>query len=309
MNERLTPTTAALLLVPPLLWAGNAVVGRMVTDLISPITLNFLRWLLAFFILLPLAIGVLKPASALWPHWRRYALLGLLGVGCYNTFQYLALKTSTPLNVTLVASSAPIFMMAIGRLFFGQSISLRQVLGAVLSIAGVLLVLGRGQWQVLAQLQLVPGDVYVLIATLAWSWYSWLLASPAGAQAKPADPPEIRGNWAWFLMAQMVFGLAWSGMFTAAEWALPGAHIVWGWPLVLTLAYVAICPAILAYRCYGLGVQRVGPTLAGFFTNLTPLFAALMSAAFLGELPHAYHLMAFVLIVGGIWVSSRKGSA
>ena len=65
-------------------------------------------------------------------------------------------------------------------------------------------------------------------------------------------------------------------------------------------------PAILAYRCWGLGVQRVGPTIAGFFTNLTPLFAALMSAAFLGEPPHLYHAIAFVLIVGGIMVSSRR---
>ena len=300
MNQRLTPTTAALLLVPPLLWAGNAVVGRMVTGLVPPIALNFLRWFVAFFLLLPFAWPVLQAASPLWPKWRRYALLGLLGVGCYNAFQYLALKTSTPINVTLVASSGPVFMLAVGRVFFKQAVSARQVGGAALSIAGVLLVLCRGDWTQLAQLRLVIGDVYILLATLAWAWYSWLLASPA-------DPAAIRGNWAFFLMAQMVFGLAWSGLFAGAEWALTDAHIVWGWPLVLTLAYVAVGPAILAYRCWGIGVQRVGPAVAAFFGNLTPLFAAVLSAAFLGELPHGYHAMAFALIVGGIWVSSRRG--
>jgi len=137
MNQRLTPATAALLMVPPLLWAGNAVVGRLVTDLVPPITLNFLRWTLAFVLLLPLAGWVLRRGSGLWRHWRRYALLGLLGVGCYNALQYLALKTSSPLNVTLVAGSTPVFMLGIGALFFGQRISARQLGGAVLSIVGV----------------------------------------------------------------------------------------------------------------------------------------------------------------------------
>jgi drug/metabolite transporter (DMT)-like permease len=298
MNQRLTPATAALLLVPPLLWAGNAVVGRMVTGLV----LNFLRWFVAFFLLLPFTWQVLKPAGPLWPNWRRYALLGLLGVGCYNAFQYLALKTSTPINVTLVASSGPVFMLAIGRLFFGQVVSLRQMAGAVLSIAGVLLVLSRGEWAQLAQFKLVVGDVYILLATLAWAWYSWLLTS----QASPADPPAIRGDWALFLMAQVVFGLGWSGLFAGTEWAVTDAHIVWGWPLAFTLLYVAVGPAILAYRCWGMGVQRVGPAVAAFFGNLTPLFAAVLSAAFLGELPRAYHALAFALIVGGILVSSRR---
>src|SRR5687767_11974726 len=169
MTERLSPSTAFLLTVPPLLWAGNAVVGRMVNTLVPPITLNFLRWGLAFVLLLPLAAWVLRRDSALWTHWRRYAVLGLLGVGCYNALQYLALKTSTPLNVTLVAASAPVFMLGIGALFFKQSISRRQLAGAVLSIAGVLVVLSRGDWQLLMQVRLVPGDLYVLLATAAWA--------------------------------------------------------------------------------------------------------------------------------------------
>lgn len=299
MNQRLTPATALLLLVPPLLWAGNAVVGRLVTGLVPPITLNFLRWALAFVILLPLAGSVLRRGSLLWPHWKRFAVLGLLGVGCYNALQYLALKTSTPLNVTLVAASTPVWMLGIGALFFKQKVARRQMLGALLSIAGVLLVLSRGEWAALAQVRLVIGDVYVLLATVAWAFYSWLLA-------RPDDPPELRDNWAAFLLAQIAFGLGWSGLFAGAEWSLTDAHILWGWPLAAALAYVAVAPAILAYRCWGLGVQRVGPNVAGFFANLTPLFAAVLSAAFLGELPHLYHAAAFALIVGGIVVSSRR---
>jgi drug/metabolite transporter (DMT)-like permease len=299
MNQRLTLATAAMLTAPPLLWAGNAVVGRLMAGHVPPITLNFLRWALAFLLLLPLAGYVMRRGSGLWPHWRRYALLGLLGVGCYNALQYLALKTSTPINVTLVASSMPVFMLALGALFFGQRIHGRQVAGALLSIAGVLVVLMRGEFAQLAQLRLVPGDFYILLATLSWAWYSWLLA-------RTTEPAAIRGHWAAFLMAQLVPGLAWSALFAAGEWAVGAEAIRWGWPLALALLYVAVGPAILAYRFWGTGVQRAGPSVAAFFSNLTPLFAALLSAAFLGEPPHLYHAAAFVLIVGGIVVSSRR---
>ena len=299
----LTPRTAALLLIPPLLWAGNAIVGRLVHELIPPLTLNFLRWVLAFALLLPLAHQVLRLNSPLWPHWKRYGLLGLLGVGCYNSLQYLALQTSTPINVTLVASSTPVFMLAMGALFFKQVVRKRQIAGALLSISGVLLVLCRGDWQALANVHLVLGDVFVLIATVCWAWYSWLLSHTQ-------EPADVRGNWAYFLMAQMAFGLVWSGLFTAAEWTgytgLTEVHIVWGWPLVAALAYVAVGPSLLAYRCWGLGVQRVGPNIASFFANLTPVFAATMSALALGEMPQIYHAAAFVMIIGGIVVSSRK---
>jgi len=299
MTQRLDLRTAALLTIPPLLWAGNAVVGRLVTGLIPPITLNFVRWLLAFLILLPLAAWVLRPGSSLWPHWKRFAIVGLLGVGCYNALQYLALETSTPLNVTLVAASSPVWMLGVGAVFFGQRAGPRQLLGALFSISGVLVVLSRGDaWQ-LMQVRLVTGDIYVLLATISWAFYSWLLV-------RPGYPSDLRNDWAAFLMAQIVLGLAWSGLFAAGEWAAGYRHIEWGWPLAAALAFVAIGPAVIAYRCWALGVQRAGPGMAAFFSNLTPLFAALMTAGFLGELPHAYHLIAFLLIVGGIVISSRR---
>ena len=298
MNQRLSPATALLLTLPPLLWAGNAVVGHVVHELIPPMTLNFLRWALAFVILLPLAYRVLRPGSGMWTHWKRFSLLGLLGIGCYNALQYLALQTSTPLNVTLVASSIPVWMLGVGTLCFGQRVSRQQMAGALLSMAGVLVVLSRGQWQLLAQVRLVPGDIYVLLATLAWAFYSWLLT-------QSREPAGIRSDWAAFLLAQIAFGLGWSGLFAAGEWSLTDARITWGWPLAAALLYIAVGPAVVAYRCWGLGLQRVGPAIAGFFTNLTPLFAALLSAAFLGELPHLYHALAFLLIVGGIVVSAR----
>jgi drug/metabolite transporter (DMT)-like permease len=273
------------------------------TTEVPPITFNFLRWLVVLVLLLPLAAWVLRKNSPLWSHGRRMLLLGLLGMGSYNALQYMALKTSTPLNVTLVGASMPIFMLTLGRLFFGARISRPQALGVLFSISGVLTVLTRGDWQQLLQLRLVPGDVLMLFATATWAWYSWLLIKPP---ADRPDPPELRHNWSAWLMAQVIPGLMWSGAFTGLEWALvPDLHIHWNWPLWAALAYVALGPSILAYFCWGKGVSNAGPQIAGFFVNLTPLFAAVLSAAILGEWPKTYHAIAFALIVGGIIVSSR----
>ena len=299
MTSRLTPSTILLLVLPPLLWASNAVVGRMVQGMVPPVMMNFIRWLIAFAVLLPLAAWVLKPGSEMWHAWRRYCLLGLIGIGLYNALQYLALKSSTPINVTLVGASMPVWMLLIGWLFFRMQVSRRQLLGALLSIAGVLVVLSRGEWRQLLGLRLVAGDLLMMVATMAWSLYSWLLTLPGDAQ-------KLRDDWAAFLLAQVAFGLAWSGLFAGGEWLVSDARIHWSWPLAAALLYVGVAPAIVALRCWGAGVRRVGPSIAAFFSNLTPLFAALLSSAFLGELPHLYHGAAFALIVGGIVLSSRR---
>ena len=87
---------------------------------------------------------------------------------------------------------------------------------------------------------------------------------------------------------------------------LTSAQVHWSGWVIVALLYVAVGPSIIAYRCWGLGVVRGGPALAAFFGNLTPLFAALLSAAVLGEPPHPYHALAFALIVAGIVVPSIR---
>ena len=298
MNRKLTLPTALLLTVPPLLWAGNAIVGRMVRDAVPPMTLNFLRWSIALVVLLPLGRAMFAPGSRVLSNWRRYSMLGLLGVGLYNSLQYLALQSSTPINVTLVASGMPVWMLLVGRLFYKVPVKPKQVAGALLSIAGVLVVLCRGDVGQLAALRLVPGDLYMILATIAWSFYSWMLM-------QQRDVPGLRADWAAFLLAQVGYGVLWSAALSGAEWALKGIDIAWSWPLAAALLYVAIGPAILAMRCWGAGLQKAGPTLGSFFINLTPLFTALLSSAFLGEAPHLYHALAFGLIVGGIAISAK----
>jgi drug/metabolite transporter (DMT)-like permease len=299
MRHKLSFNTIILLTIPPLLWAANAIIGRVIYHDIPPVTLNFLRWLCAFFILLPFAYPIFKTDSSLWRDAKHYAVLGLLGIGVYNALQYAALQSSGPINVTLVASGMPVWMMLVGWLFFGAQIRMPQIAGAVLSIVGVLFVLSRGKLEHLLDLHLVPGDLLMIAATVAWSFYSWLLTDQNKYQ-------ELRPRWTFFLLAQISFGVIWSGLFATGEWALIDYHIKWSWQLLAAIIFVAIGPALIAFRCWGAGVQKAGPNVAGFFVNLTPLFTTILSAAILKELPDWYHGVAFLLIIAGIAISSKQ---
>jgi len=227
----ITPRLALMLSVPPLLWAGNAVVGRLAIGSIGPLWLNAARWSIALLLLLPLgwhAFGSAKRRHEIAQRWPHLALLSLTGVGAYNALQYMALKTSTPLNVTLIAASSPVWMLAIGAAVFGERPRPAQVLGALLSLAGVAVVLSRGSLATLLQVHLVPGDLLMLLAILSWCAYSWMLARPP-ATMRGSQRPDW--HWAEFLCLQIALGLVWA---TAAagigEWLQPPARRRCGHP-------------------------------------------------------------------------------
>jgi drug/metabolite transporter (DMT)-like permease len=309
--------TFFLLILPPMMWAGNAVVGRLLVGLMPPVLMNAARWVLVAALLAPLAWRVWRQPAQVWARWRYLAWIGALGVGTYNALQYLALQTSSPLNATLIGASIPVWMMLVGALFFGQAVTARQMGGAVLSVAGVMLVIAQGQWRVLQQVQLVPGDLLMLLASLAWAFYSWLLAKPPASMVGDRSPAW---DWAEFLWLQVLFGLVWAVLCSGMEWSLPSAvhpatvpmlstvQAINDWPpmvrLGVGLVFIAVGPSILAYRCWGLGVQAVGPTVAAFFGNLTPIFAAVWAAVLLGQHPQWYHPCALLLITAGIALSS-----
>ena len=297
---KLTFATVAYLLIATSLWAGNAIAGRLLVGSVSPITLSAVRWGLAALLLLPFGWRVFKPQSALWQNKKRFLLLGLFGVGSYNVLLYLALQTSTAINVTLIGASMPIWMLFIGAVWYGVKPSLLQLLGAIVSLIGVAIVLTRGELSALLSLQMVVGDLLIMLATILWAFYSWMLS-------RPGSSTERQWPWADFLMAQVLVGLLWTSFFDGFEIALGSAHLelnAWTGSLIL---FVAVGPSLIAYRCWGLGVNGAGPTIAAFFANFIPLFTALLSAAMLGEPPQLFHGLAFALIAIGIWVSSTKG--
>ena len=296
---QLNLATAFYLLTATILWAGNAIAGRALVGSVSPITLSAVRWGLAALILLPFGWRIFKPRSLLWKNKTRLLTLGLFGVGSYNVLLYLALQTSSAINVTLIGASMPIWMLLIGAVFYQVKPSALQMIGAIVSLLGVSVVLTRGDLSTLLSMQMVVGDLLIMLATFLWASYSWMLSRPGAST-------ERQWPWADFLLAQIVMGLLWTGIFDGFEIAAGHAYLdlnLWTGSLIL---FVAIGPSLIAYRCWGLGVSRAGPTVSAFFANFIPLFTALLSAGILGEPPRLFHGLAFALIVAGIWVSSPK---
>ena len=285
------PLTLLFLVVPPLMWASNAIVGRMAAGAIPPITLNFLRWVVAVLVLLPF---VWRRLRLDWPlarkAWVVLAATGFLSTTTYNALQYLALTTSSPINIALITAAGPIFTLLVGRSFFQASISRAASLGAVVSLVGVAGVLLRGDVLNVTRIAFVPGDLFMLLAIALWSLYTWLLRG---------RPPEMSGYSV--LAMQMLWGLLFAVPMVLAELLWGGyAAIAWSPKNYGMVLYVALGPALLAYLCYQQAVLRTGSQLPMFFLNLTPIFAALMAVVLLGEFPELYHVIGLVLIVLGI---------
>ena len=211
-------STVFYLSLATFLWAGNAIAGRVLVGSISPITLSAVRWGLAALLLLPLGWRILKPASALWQNKSRFLVLGLLGVGSYNVLLYLALQTSTAINVTLIGASMPIWMLLIGAVFYEVKPRLLQLLGAVVSLIGVTVVLTRGEPASLLSMEVVMGDLLIMLATILWAFYSWMIS-------RPGESTERQWPWAEFLMAQVLIGFLWTMLFEGAEIATGHAFI------------------------------------------------------------------------------------
>jgi drug/metabolite transporter (DMT)-like permease len=296
---QLSALTVFYLTTAALMWAGNAIVGKILVQSSSPVLLNTIRWGVTALILLPLAWRVFAKNSPLWPNRKRFVVLSLFGVGSYNVLLYLALQSSTPINVTLIGASMPIWAILIGMLFYGERAHPIQIAGALLSMVGVAVVIVRGELERLIEIEFVLGDLFMVLATIFWGAYSWMLAHPK-------QSTERSWPWAEFLLAQVGFGFCWSLLFATTEYQLGSSYFSGSWQTIAMITYVIIGPSLIAYRCWGLGVNRAGATIATFFTNLIPVFTAILSTLLLQKPPELFQIVAFVLILAGIYLSVQR---
>lgn len=284
-----------LLTLTVLSWSGNMVVGRGIRGDIPPLTLAFWRWLIAFLLVLPLAWPHLRSQ---WPllrqGWKPVAFLGLLGVGGYNTFAYLALQDTTATNAALLNSFIPIATIGISWAFLGKHLRRIESLGVVVSLCGALTIVSRGDPAVLAHLNLNVGDVWMLVAVLDWAIYTVALAwRPAGVH------PML------MLGAMTAVGLA--ALTPACLWEIAqGRQMTVHLGSLAALAYVGIFPSFIGYIFYNKGVAEVGANKASLFIHLMPVFGTLLSFVFLGEIPFWYHYLGIALIFTGIWLTMKK---
>ncbi len=295
--KRLAANPYLLLTLTALFWSGNMVMGRGVRADVPPIALAFWRWMIALALVLPFALPHLK---AQWPalraSWRPVLFLGVLGVGCYNTFAYLALQYTTATSATLLNSFIPIATIAFAFLFFGKRLTGLEAAGVALSLLGVTAIVSRGSLDTLLGLSLNTGDLWMLTAVTVWGLYT------VGLQWRPQGVHPML-----LLAALTVVGLA--TLAPAYAWELASGRSVVLTPAAVSgILYAGIFPGFLGYVFYNAGVAAVGPARGALFIHLMPVFATILAAIFLGERPQGYHFAGIALVFAGIALTTRRAA-
>jgi drug/metabolite transporter (DMT)-like permease len=283
-----------LLCITALCWAGNAIVGRLAAGHIPPVTLSFLRWSLAFLIILPFAWKHLKRDwGAIRSHLGTMIFLSITGIAAFNTLQYWALEHTQALNTLLLQSAGPLFVAVWSLILLGVRLTLAQAGGIALSLVGVLVILLHGDLTALTSIEFNKGDIIFTVALAIFGLYSVL----------SLKRPQIHG----LSFVGFTFGCG-------AACLVP----LWIWELVtrpvmqldaanlLSLFYVAVFPSTLAYLCFNRGVQLIGANRAAPFFHVVPVFGSAMAIVFLGEHPQLFHIIGFALVLTGVFVASRK---
>ncbi|WP_029009121.1 DMT family transporter [Azospirillum halopraeferens] len=283
-----------LLMLPPLFWSGNFVLGRAVADAVPPVALAFWRWALGALIVLPFA----------WPHLRRdlevllahrwiVLVLSALGIACFNTFVYIGLADTTALNAVMMQSAMPVLIVAMSFMLFREPVAPLQGLGIAVSLAGALTLIARGDPATLAGLRFNTGDLWIIAAVLAYAAYTALLRRR----------PAVHGLS--LLAATFTLGAAMLLPVYLAE-SLGGRPLAVNAVSLGSIAYVAVFPSILAYLCFNRAVAVIGANRTGLSIHLMPVFGSLLAIGWLGERPHWFHGVGIALIAAGIALATRR---
>ncbi len=285
-----------LLALTMLIWAGNWVIGRALREAIDPVTLNFWRWAIAALALLPFALPQLAGRGELI---RRH--LGLLlvlsfgGVALFQTLVYLGLRSTTAVTGVLLNSSQPLFILLCSWILERERATLRQTVGMLLSFAGIVVILARGDAAALRELEFHAGDAWILLAMPIWGIYSVLLKR---------RPPELEGIA--FLFVLSALGVAMLAPLYAFELLrAPPA----GWPSPAAagaVLYVALGASVAGFIFWNRGVMVVGANAAAFTLHLLPAFGTLLAIALLGETFAAYHAAGIATIVAGVVLATTQ---
>src|SRR2546421_2807545 len=283
-----------VLSITALCWAGNAIVGRLAAGHIAPVTLSFLRWSLAFIIILPFAW---KHLERDWPAIRARLgtmfVLSVTGIGAFNTLQYWALEHTQALKTLLLQSAGPLIVAVWSLGLLDVRSTLTQGLGVMLSLTGVLVILLHGDLTALSSITFNKGDLIFIAALVIFGFYSVLTLK------RPAIHGLSFVAFTFGCGAACLIPLLMFELFTRPLMALDAANL-------LSVFYVAVFPSTLAYLCFNRGVQLIGANRAAPFFHVVPAFGSIMAIVFLGERPQLFHIIGFALVLTGVFVASRK---
>jgi drug/metabolite transporter (DMT)-like permease len=285
-----------LLVVTTLIWAAHSIVGRLAVGQIGPMTLTCLRWAVA---LIPILIAARSSLRQDWPALRaRWVYLAVMGAAGYTVFValfYVAAHRTSALNLSIIQGAIPALVLIGARAFLKVRFSALQALGALITMFGVVVIAAQGDPARLAALAFNSGDVMMVAAAVLYAGYT------IGLRQRP----NVSG-------VSMLAAMAVAAFITSVPlmiWEIMSGGFVW--PTaggLLVLAFVALGPAFVAQLTFMRGVELIGPGRAGVFVNLVPVFGAIMAVAILGEPFAGYHVLALLLVVGGIAIAQRGSS-
>jgi drug/metabolite transporter (DMT)-like permease len=285
----------ALLAAANLFWAGNWVLGRALRDAFDPVSLNFYRWLVALVALAPFALpGLAAKRELIRRHAGLLALLALLSVSVFQSLVYLGLQSTTAVNAVLINCAGPLFILLSAWALDGERATPRQLAGILVSVAGILVILSRGEPAALAGLELHSGDAWIVAAIAIWGVYSVLLKR---------RPPGLGG--VHFLFVLTAAGV----VFLAPAFALEALRSPPRLPTAaeaLGVVYMGLAASVGAFLFWNRGVVVVGANAAGFTLYLLPTFATLLAIAFLGETFGAFHALGIATILAGVILGTRR---
>jgi drug/metabolite transporter (DMT)-like permease len=286
-----------LLSLTSLFWAGNIVLGRYAAGHVPPMTLSCIRWTGAFVMLLPFAWRHLRTD---WPALRArlplMLVLSATGFAINNALSYWALQYTQALNALLIQSSGPLFVALWSLLLFGVRLTWSQFAGIAISLAGVLTIILRGDLGTLASIEFNKGDVMVAGALLAFGLYAALM---------PRRPVTHQLSLIAFTTAGGALLLL---PFSVWEFS-SGLTLKFDTLTLVTVVYVVIFPSTLSYLFFNRGIALIGPNRAAPFFHLMPVFGSAMAILLLGEQPRLFHLVGYLLVLAGVIIASRRGSA
>lgn len=284
---------ALALALAALFWSGNFVAGRGLRGQIDPLTLNFLRWLIAFVLILPF-VWRQTDFRVLRREWRLILALGATGLAAFHTLVYVALQTTTALNALLMLSLIPVATLLGTALFWRERPGTWQIGGSALSIVGAVVLVTRGDFGSVLAGGLNSGDLLMMAGVFIWAGYTLLM------RRRPADlPPQVAmaGSAAAALML-MAPVLALTGPSPLAALTAPA--------VLLGIGYIAVFASAIAFVLWSYGVAQVGPARAGQFLHLMPVFGAMLAFVVLGEVPTAAQIAGAVLVLSGLALFERR---
>ncbi len=282
-----------LLTLSALFWSGNFVLSRGMHAEIPPVSLAFWRWAIALLIIAPFGLRrVYQQRELLKKHGRFMFFQGLLGVTGFNTLIYIAMQSTTAINAVLVNSCIPVIIVIISWLIYKERLSIKQSVGVLISLSGVLLIIAKGDVAALQQFSFNQGDLLVLVAAVVWAFYSANLRNYPKGLHPIAYQTGIMMMGLIFLIPCYLFELQ------------TGKSMLLNLSTVLTIGYVALFASVLAFICWTRAIREVGANRAGPFIHLMPVFSTILAIIFLDESLLAYHVKGMILVFSGIFITT-----